>query len=80
VQRVDLEPGVIGERRQARGARGEAGLDPGVGLEREPVLDRLAFDAELIERDEPRLVDSEELAELAELVVGARRDDDAPRG
>lgn len=80
VQRVDLEPGVVGERRQPRRAGGEAGLDPRIGLERQPVFDGLAFDADLVERDEPRLVDSEEVAELAQLLVGARRDDDAPRG
>jgi hypothetical protein len=53
-ERLDLDARVIGERRQAGRSRGEACLDPGVRLEGQAVLDRLAADAELVERDEPR--------------------------
>ena len=60
-QDVDLEAGVVGERRQPGRARGEAGLDARVGLEREPVLDGLTRDAELVERDESRPAQREQV-------------------
>jgi len=85
IERVDLEPRVVGEGRQAGGAGGEAGLDPGVRLEREAVLDRVARDRELVERYEIKVGEAfecQELPELAQLVRRACRDDEpaaAPR-
>jgi hypothetical protein len=68
IEGLDLEPRIVGERRQAGRARGEAGLDSGVGLEGQPVLDGLTGDAELVERDEPRGPQPEQVAQLAKLV------------
>ena len=51
-ERVDLEPGIVGQGRQAGGADAKRALIAGVGLERLAVLDRLAGDAEVVERDE----------------------------
>ena len=75
----DLDPGIVGERRQAGRARGKAGLDPGIRLERQAVLDRLARDPEVVEGDELQGRDVEQLAELPELVRRAGRDDDPAR-
>ena len=77
-QGLDLKAGVIGEGGQARGPRGEAGLDARVRLERQPVLDRLPGDPEVVERDEVRALQPEQPAELADLVLRARRDDELP--
>jgi hypothetical protein len=76
IEGVDLDPRVVGQGRQAGRASREAGLDPGVRLERLAVLDRLALDAEVVERDELDLRQREELAQLAQLVARARRDDE----
>jgi hypothetical protein len=77
-ERLDLDPGVVGDGRQAGGSRREAGLDPGVGLEGQPILDWLAGNAELVEGDEPRSLEAQEIAQLARLVRGAGRDDEPP--
>jgi hypothetical protein len=61
-ERLDLDARVVGERRQAGRPGGEPRLDPGVRLERQAVLNRLPGDAELVERDEPRPAEVEELA------------------
>jgi len=79
IEGVDLEPRIVGEGRQAGRPRGEAGLDPGVGLEGEPVLDGLSRDPELVERDESRGTKPEQVPQLAQLVLGACRDDDPSR-
>ena len=82
-ERLDLDAGIVSERRQSRCPCGEAGLDPGVGLERQAVLDRVALDAELLERDEVQIVDAlegQQLAELAQLVGRPRRDDEPAPG
>jgi len=82
---IDLQSRVIGEGRQAGGAGREAGLDPGVRLESQAVLDRVAGNAQLIERSEVEVgqpLEREQLPELAQLVGRARRDDEpaaAPR-
>src|SRR4029079_10436066 len=55
-QRIALDAGVVGEGRQTAGTDPEAGLDRGVGLERLPVLDRLAPAAQGLVRDELRLL------------------------
>jgi len=77
LQGVDLEAGIIGEGRQAGRSSGKPGLDPGIRLEREAVLDRLSFDAEIVKGDEVDAVDIEQLPELAKLMGRARGDDDA---
>ena len=80
---LDLEARVVGEGREPGGPGREPGLDPGVGLERQAVLDRVALDAELLERDEVQIVDAlegQQLAELAQLVGRPRRDDEPAPG
>ena len=85
IEGVDLEPRVVGKGRQTGRSGGEAGLDPGVRLEGEAVLDRVTRDPELVEGDEVQVVepfDSEQLPELAQLVGRAGCDDEpaaAPR-
>ena len=78
IERVHLEAGVVGQRRQAGRPGGEAGLDAGVRLERQAVLDRVTPNPELIERDEVQVVKAfrgEQLPQLAQLVGRPRRDD-----
>ena len=79
-ERVDLETGIVGQGRQAGGPSGEPGLDARVRLEGEAVLDGLALDAEIVERDEVDAVDVEQLPQLSKLVGRVRRDDDASSG
>src|SRR5204863_6120667 len=67
-ERLDLDPGVVGEGGQSRRPRREPRLDPGVGLEGQAVLDGLAGDAELVERDEAGVLEVQELPQLAQLV------------
>ena len=77
-ERVDLDPRVVGQRQQAGLTGVGAGLDPRVRLERRPVLDRLRAGrhARVVERDQLRRVEREQLAQLAQLVGRARREDD----
>jgi hypothetical protein len=75
-QGVDLDPRVVGDRGQPCQAGVEAGLEPGIGLERCAVLDRIAGNAQRIEVDQLSAVRSEQLGQLDQLVPGARRDDD----
>lgn len=78
-ERIDLEAGVIGEGRQTGRPGREPGLDPGVGLERQAVLDRVASDPELVERQEVEVDEalvSQELTQLTQLVRRSRRDDE----
>src|SRR4029079_9704019 len=55
----------------------EAGLDAGIRLERQAVLDGLPRDAEVVQRHEIRAVDPEQVQQLPQLVRRARGDDDA---
>jgi hypothetical protein len=73
-ERLDLDARVVGECRQARQSGREPGLDPGVRLEGQAVLDGLTRDAKLIERDEVRAVEAEEGPELPQLVRGSGGD------
>ena len=59
VQRLDLDPRVVGERRQARRAGRPAGLLRRVALERRGVLDDVALNAEVVERCKFRAVELE---------------------
>jgi hypothetical protein len=49
IERLDLQARIVGERRQARRPSTESGLDPGVRLERQAILDWIAADPEVIE-------------------------------
>ena len=74
VERVDLDARIVGQRRQAARPHPEASLDRGVRLERLAVLDRVARDPEVVERHEHAPIQRQQLAQLAQLVHGARRD------
>ena len=76
-QGVDLDARIVGQRRQTAGPQPEARLDRGVRLERRAVLDRIALDPELVERDELGMVERQQLAQLAQLVDRARGDEQA---
>jgi hypothetical protein len=69
-QRVDLEAGIVGERRESGPRRVVAGLDPGIGLEGETGLVRLALDAHVVRREQLHAGgEIQQLAQLAELVA-----------
>ena len=78
VEGIDLQPRIIGQRRQARSARPGPGLDRGVRLERGPVLDRVVGDADVVEGDEVGVRQVEQLDELAQLVCRAGGDEQPP--
>jgi len=75
VERVDLDPRVVGDRREAGQASVEAGLQAGIGLERGAVLDRVAGQPQRVEADELGSVRLEQLGQLGQLVARAGRDD-----
>ena len=79
VEGIDLEARIVCQGGQPGRPGRESRLDPGVRLECQAVLDRIAEYADLVERDEVEVVESlagEELPELAQLVGRARRDDE----
>ncbi len=79
-QRVHFQAGVVGQCRQSAGTQPEPRLDRGVRLEGRAVLDRVALDPEVVERHEIRPTQVQQLAQFAQLVGGARRDQEAPVG
>ena len=79
VERVDLEAGIVGDRRQAGLSGAETGLDPGVRLERLAGLVRVVADPEVVEADELSPVELEQLAQLGQLVRRVRGDEQPRR-
>ena len=77
VQRVHLDPGVVGQGRQAARPGAEPGFQGRVRLEGLAVLDRVAGDPDLVERDQLGAVEVQQLAEFAQLVGRARGDEQA---
>ena len=75
--RVDLDPRVVGQCGQPGRLRREARLDPGIRLERQAVLDRVARHTELVEGHEVRVPQGQQFAQLAQLVGRAGRDHDS---
>ena len=77
VERVDLQPGVVGQRGQARQAgRTNRALSAAFASNVSPVSSTSPADADVVERDELSAGQGEQLAQLAELVDGTRRDDE----
>ena len=77
-QRIHLEARVVGQRRQPRTPGVEPGLQARVGLERLAGLLGLVGDADVVGRHELDVgPDLQELAQLAQLVARARRDEQA---
>src|SRR4029079_15251791 len=75
IERVDLQPGVVGQRRQARQPSVVARLERGIRLEGLAGLLGLALGADVVERDELPAIQGEEVPQLAQLVSGTGGDD-----
>ena len=79
-QRIDLQPRVVGQRREARAAGIEARLERRVRRERGPGLVRLVGDPGLVQGDQLRVRRPDQVAQLAQLVTGPGRDEQARAG
>ena len=79
VERVDLQPRIVGDGGQARRGRGLARLREGVVLERGAVLAQLAVRRDVVDGREVEIQPRQQRDDLAQLSAVAARDDDLQR-
>ncbi len=61
IERVDLQTGIVGQRRQTGALGVVARLDGGIALERLRILDRLTLDADLVRRHQRHVGEVQQL-------------------